>query len=75
MNKQQLIHYLREEVRKTVAEGLEGRILDVDHRKARSEEEAVELEKQGYMRIDKRKPPFNYQDEKGSYIPMFKKIA
>lgn len=40
---------------------------------ARTEEEAAELEKDGFIRVDKRKPSFNYKDEKGSYIPMMKR--
>jgi len=57
-----------------VKEGLEGPIMGVDHKKARSEEEASQLEKQGYQRIDKRKPSFKYRDEKGEYIPLVKKL-
>jgi len=75
MTRKQLVKYLQEQIRSTIKEGLEGRVMNHDYKKGRSEKEALELERQGYMRIDKRKPSFNYEDQKGSYIPMVKKIA
>lgn len=48
--------------------------MGVDHKKARSEEEASQLEKQGYQRVDKRNPSYKYRDEKGEYIPLVKKM-
>lgn len=58
----------------TRREGLEGPVMGVDHKKARSEEEASQLEKQGYQRVDKRNPSYKYRDEKGEYIPLVKKL-
>ena len=73
MNKSQLKQLIKEEIT-SLLEGLEGPVMGVDHKKARSEEEASQLEKQGYQRVDKRNPSYKYRDEKGEYIPLLKKM-
>ena len=73
MNKSILKQIIKEEIT-SLLEGLEGPVMGVDHKKARSEEEASQLEKQGYQRVDKRNPSFKYRDEKGEYIPLVKKL-
>jgi hypothetical protein len=73
MNKSQLKQLIKEEIT-LLLEGLEGPVMGVDHKKARSEEEASQLEKQGYQRVDKRNPSYKYRDEKGEYIPLLKKM-
>jgi hypothetical protein len=45
----------------------------VEIKHARSEEEVSQLEKDGFIRVDKRNPSFDYKDDKGSYIPMMKR--
>jgi hypothetical protein len=73
MNKSLLKQIIKEEIT-SLLEGLEGPVMGVDHKKARSEEEASQLEKQGYQRVDKRNPSYKYRDEKGEYIPLLKKM-
>jgi hypothetical protein len=73
MNKSILKQLIKEEIT-SLLEGLEGPVMGVDHKKARSEEEASQLEKQGYQRVDKRNPSYKYRDEKGEYIPLLKKM-
>ena len=73
MNKSILKQIIKEEIT-SLLEGLEGPVMGVDHKKARSEEEASQLEKQGYQRVDKRNPSYKYRDEKGEYIPLLKKM-
>jgi hypothetical protein len=74
MNKSILKQLIKEEIATILGEGLEGPVMGVDHKKARTEEEASQLEKQGYQRVDKRNPSFKYRDEKGEYIPLVKKL-
>jgi hypothetical protein len=70
MKKEQLVEYIRKQIKEALVGKIPGGVT-VKH--ARTEEEALELEKDGFIRVDKRKPSFNYKDEKGSYIPMMKR--